>query len=84
MHMNAYLGYHLGRLAKVGTSLHAVGLGQVVLNQAESNVVAHPVQLLVDFHVVAIKVLAQLRNHGSICQRDQFRVDLVNATPGWW
>lgn len=73
------LGDHVCGLAEVATPPHGVGLGEVVLDQAQADVVAHIVQLLVHLHVVALVVLAQLGDDGSVGQDDELGVDLVDA-----
>lgn len=77
----AYLGDHLGRLPEVCAALHRVGLGQVVLDQPQPDVVTHLVQLLVDLHVVTVKVLAQLGDNGAVGEHDKLGVDLVDPCP---
>ena len=72
---------HVGRLAKVGTPLHGIGLGQVILNEAQADVIPHLVQLLVDLGIVAVKVLAELSDNRTVRQRHQLGVDLVNSRP---
>lgn len=52
-----HLRYHFSRLLEVGTS-SGVGLREEVLDQTESDVVAHSIKLPVDFGVVALVVLA--------------------------
>lgn len=64
------LSDHLCGFTKVGAPAHRVRLGQVVLDQTETNVVAHLIQLLVDLDVVILKVLAYLRNDGSVGEDD--------------
>lgn len=64
------LSDHLCGFTEVGTPAHRVGLGQVVLDQTETNVVSHLIQLLVDFDVVILEILAYLRNDGSVCEDD--------------
>lgn len=49
---------HVCRLAEVGTALHGIRFGEVVLDQSQANVVPHLVQLLIYFRIVAIKVSA--------------------------
>lgn len=68
--VRSYLGDHLCGFAKVGAPAHCVGLGQVVLDQTETNVVPHSIQLLVDFGIVVLKVLAYLRHYGSVGEDD--------------
>lgn len=77
----AHLGDHLGRLAKVSASLHRVGLGKVVFNEPEADVVAHLIELLVDLDIVAIKVLAQLGHDCAVGQGHELGVDLVDPRP---
>lgn len=50
-------GDGVSRLPKIRTPLHGVRPGQVILNQPQANVVAHLIELLVDFHIVAIEIL---------------------------
>ena len=64
------LSDHLCGFTKVGAPAHRVGLGQVVLDQPETNVVSHLIQLLVDFGVVILEVLADLSNDGSVREND--------------
>lgn len=51
------LRYHFGSFAKVGTPSHGVGLGEIIFDQTQADVVTHAVQLLVDLDVVALKIL---------------------------
>ena len=72
-------GNHVGGFAEIGASLHGVGLGEVVLYEAEADVVAHLVELLVHFGVVAVKVLAELGDDGAVRERHELGVDFVDA-----
>lgn len=65
--MRTYTSNHLGRLAKVGASLHGIGLGKVVLNEPQPNIVAHLVELLIDLDIVALVIFAELCDDGSVC-----------------
>lgn len=73
------LGDHVGGLAKIAAPPHGVGLGEVVLDQAQADVIAHLVELLVDLDVVALVVLAQLGDDGAVGQGDEFGVHLIDA-----
>lgn len=64
------LSDHLCGFTKVGAPAHRVRLGQVVLDQTETNVISHLIQLLVDFGIVILEVLAYLRNYGSVREDD--------------
>lgn len=72
-----YPCYHIGRFAETRAAFHCVRFGEVILDQAKANVVTHLVKLLVDLHIVAFVIFAQLRNDGSIRQDNQLGVDLV-------
>ena len=52
------LSNHLCRFSKIRAPPHSIRLGQIILNQPQSDVVAHLVQLLVDFYVIALVVFA--------------------------
>lgn len=65
--MRTYTSNHLGCLAEVGASLHGIGLGKVVLNEPQPNIVAHLVELLVDLDIIALVVFAELCDDGSVC-----------------
>ena len=77
----SYLGDHLCCLPKVRTSSHGIRFRQVVLDQPQANVVAHLIQLLVDFGVVAVEIFAQLCDDCAVRQDDELRVDLVYPRP---
>jgi hypothetical protein len=51
-------GNHLGGFAEVGAPSHRIGFGQIIFDEAQADIVAHSVQLLVDLDVVTLKVLA--------------------------
>jgi hypothetical protein len=53
----SHLGNSLSSVPEVYTS-SGVGLCEEILNQTQSNIVAHLVQLLVNLHVIAFVVLA--------------------------
>jgi hypothetical protein len=67
------LCYCLRRLSEVCAPA-GVGFCEEVFDQPEPDVVAHLVELLVDFDIVAFKILAQLRDDGSVCERDELGV----------
>lgn len=75
-----YLGYCLCRLSEITASLHS-RFGEEVLNQPHTNIIAHLIELLVDFAVLVVEVGAELGDHCSIGQGYKLRVDLVNVGP---
>lgn len=44
-------------------------------------IVAHLVQLQIDFEVVIVKVLAQLGDDGAVCEGDELGIDFIYAGP---
>lgn len=84
-----YLRDHLSNLPEVGASWCA-GLGQEILDQTYPNVVAHLLQLFVDFRVVVFVVFTQLRDDRAVCEGDELGADLVYSgsatvrTSGVW
>jgi hypothetical protein len=74
------LRYHLCRLSKIGTP-PSIRFCQKVFYQPHANIVAHLVQLFVDFHIVAVVVRTQLRNDGAVGERHELGVDFVNPSP---
>lgn len=59
--------------------MHCIRLGQVVLDQPQSDVVSHPLQLLVHFDVVIFVVFAELSDYGSVGEGNEFGVHLVDT-----
>ena len=51
-----HLRNHIRRLLEVRAAPHRVRLGEVVLDEAQADVVPHLVELLVDLHVVRLVV----------------------------
>ena len=74
------LRYHLGGVSKAAAPPSARS-SQEILNEAHTDTVAHPLQLSVDLNVVMVVVLTQLGDNGAVCQCDQFRVYLLDASP---
>lgn len=73
-----YLRYRLCRLSEIRTLL-SPRLGEKVFYQPHANVVSHSVQLLVHFPIVAIVVITQLCNNGTVGECDEFGIDLVDS-----
>lgn len=74
-----YTRNHLGRLAEVGASLHGVGLGEVVFDQSQSDVVTHFVELFVHLRIIAFVVFAELCDNSSVRQGDELSVHLIDS-----
>jgi hypothetical protein len=55
---NTNLRDHLSRLLEIRAPFHGIRLREIVFDQSEADVVTHLVQLLVDFHVIALVVFA--------------------------
>jgi hypothetical protein len=77
-----YLGDHFCGLFEIAAPT-CIRLGEEVLNQAQSDIVAHPIQLSVDLDIFAIVVIAQLSDNCAVCQSHQLSVDFVDPGPRW-
>jgi len=78
----AYLRDRFCSIPEVATSSR-IRLRQKVLNQPHSDIVPHLVELFIDFNVVMIEIVAQLRDNGAICQSYQLRIDFFYSGSVW-
>ena len=73
----AHLCDHLSDVPKVGTPSEPA-LGQEILDQPRPDIVAHPLELLVDLCVVVV-VLYQLHDQRAIREREQLGVLFLSS-----
>lgn len=62
----ACLGDHFCCFFKIAAS-SSVGLGEEVLDQAHSDIVAHSIELSINLDIIAIIVITKLRHDRAIC-----------------
>lgn len=72
------LCYCFSGISEVGTSPN-VRSCQEVFYQPDSNVIAHLIELLVNFLIVSREVSTQLCHHSAICQSHELRVHFVDS-----
>ena len=75
----ADLGDDVGGLAKASAPPHGIGFSEVILDQTQADIITHLVELLVNLDIVALVILRQLGDDGSVGQGDELGVHLVDA-----